>query len=532
MADTKNLCAQIPIDLHRQVREHQEESGKSLGEYMTWLITTFYQTEVEKQMSSTESRTVAFQVPADLFEQFKVYLDRHHVKQKAFFLDCIQRALAGEMEAQTRLIREQMGSLLGDACRQAGVLPETVGVISVVGNPCIQQLFLGIMPENLAKIPFAPVLTKAEVGEAGDIFPCCPHAALVTVPDISGYVGADTVGCVLASGLDREEKRTLLVDIGTNGEMVLGNRERMIACATAAGPALEGAKIRFGMRGEPGAIDHAALVGNTLSLSVIGGGEAAGICGSGLIDIAAVLLDAGVVNARGRLDEPGTALPLGDRIFETEGQRCFRLTDSVYLTQDDIRQLQMAKGAIASGIELMAAQLGGGVETIERVLLAGAFGSFIRPESACRIGLLPPQLLDRIQAIGNAAGSGWPAPGQNCSGRRPLPTERNFWNWRRCRSSSEPSPKVCGFAHEDGNFMLRVAGKGSPSRHGAQRNLLPPSHSDGQQSRCAEPAAGGYSAGAGRHSGRGPGADGLRHLRRRDGGAAHGKLSADFAPGG
>lgn len=299
-----------------------------------------------------------------------------------------------------------MGSLLGDACRQAGVLPETVGVISVVGNPCMQQLFLGIMPENLAKIPFAPVLTKAEVGEAGDIFPCCPHAALVTVPDISGYVGADTVGCVLASGLDREEKRTLLVDIGTNGEMVLGNRERMIACATAAGPALEGAKIRFGMRGEPGAIDHAALVGNTLSLSVIGGGEAAGICGSGLIDIAAVLLDAGVVNARGRLAEPGTALPLGNRIFETEGQRCFRLTDSVYLTQDDIRQLQMAKGAIASGIELMAAQLGGGVETIERVLLAGAFGSFIRPESACRIGLLPPQLLDRIQAIGNAAGSG------------------------------------------------------------------------------------------------------------------------------
>lgn len=98
MADTKNLCAQIPIDLHRQVREHQEESGKSLGEYMTWLITTFYQTEVEKQMSSTEARTVAFQVPADLFEQFKVYLDRHHVKQKAFFLDCIQRALADEAE--------------------------------------------------------------------------------------------------------------------------------------------------------------------------------------------------------------------------------------------------------------------------------------------------------------------------------------------------------------------------------------------------------------------------------------------------
>ena len=96
MADTKNLCAQIPVDLHRQVREHQEESGKSLGEYMTWLITTFYQTEEDKQMSSTETRTVAFQVPADLFEQFKAYLDRHHIKQKTFFLDCIQRVLADE----------------------------------------------------------------------------------------------------------------------------------------------------------------------------------------------------------------------------------------------------------------------------------------------------------------------------------------------------------------------------------------------------------------------------------------------------
>ena len=106
MADTKNLCAQIPIDLHRQVREHQEESGKSLGEYMTWLITTFYQTEVEKQMSSTEARTVAFQVPADLFEEFKDYLDRHHVKQKAFFLDCIQRALDVDEEKENHTSEE------------------------------------------------------------------------------------------------------------------------------------------------------------------------------------------------------------------------------------------------------------------------------------------------------------------------------------------------------------------------------------------------------------------------------------------
>ena len=329
--------------------------------------------------------------------------------QRAYGADVLSRIQAANEGAAEKLrlsISRDIDALLAGLVADAGIPDDAVEELVIVGNTTMCHLLRGLSCAGLGAAPFTPEDLSLWEGSGAELALSDQWSVSVTIlPGISAFVGADIVAGIYALEMDRE-KNVLLLDIGTNGEMVLGNRERMIACATAAGPALEGARIRFGMRGEPGAIDHAALVGNTLSLSVIGGGEAVGICGSGLIDIAAVLLDAGMVNARGRLAEPGATLPLGDRIFEAEGQRCFRLTDSVYLTQDDIRQLQMAKGAIASGIELMAAQLGGGVETIDRVMLAGAFGSFIRPESACRIGLLPPQLLGRIQAIGNAAGSG------------------------------------------------------------------------------------------------------------------------------
>lgn len=329
--------------------------------------------------------------------------------QQSFGADVISRiqaALGGEMERLTRLIRREMTKLMNKACREAGITPAQIGVVSVVGNPCMQQLFLGISPDNLARIPFAPVLTKGEVREAQEYLPGCDGAKLLIVPDISGYVGADTVGCVLATDIDNIEPPTLMVDIGTNGEMVLGNCHRMAACATAAGPALEGAKIQFGMRGAEGAIDHVWLEDGTLRCSVIGGGMAKGICGSGLIDAVAVLVENGIVNRRGRMQTAQQAAVLADHLDEVDGQRIFKLIDGVYLTQNDIREVQMAKGAIAAGIELMAEHLGIAVDEIQQVLLAGAFGSFIRPENACRIGLLPPVLLDKIQAVGNAAGSG------------------------------------------------------------------------------------------------------------------------------
>lgn len=299
----------------------------------------------------------------------------------------IQRAMKGDRAALTETIRAGMARLLEKCCEKAEISPKEIGVVSVVGNPCMQQLFLGLDVDNLAAVPFAPVLTKAEIVDAKTYLACCENAKLLIVPDISGYVGADTMGCVLAAKLYDVKDTVLMVDIGTNGEMVLAHGGRMVACSTAAGPALEGANIQFGMRGSAGAIDHVTETGCT----VIGGGEAQGICGSGLIDAVAVMLEKGVLNKRGRV--------------QTEDHN-YPLTDRVYLTQEDIRQVQMAKGAIAAGVCLMAEYLGITVDEIDRVILAGAFGSFMDPDSACRIGLLPEELRGRITAAGNIAGSG------------------------------------------------------------------------------------------------------------------------------
>lgn len=318
----------------------------------------------------------------------------------------IQYALSDEANTLTACIRSGMTGLIGTVCETAKVDPAGIGVVSVVANPCMQQLFLGIPPQNLARVPFAPVLTRAEARPAEDILPICPNALLLVVPDISGYVGADTMGCVLATRLYDAEKPTLMVDIGTNGEMVLAANGRMAACSTAAGPALEGANIRHGMRGAPGAIDHVSYENGAVSCSVIGGGEARGVCGSGLIDAIAVMLESGAIDKRGRIRAAGQCPHLAGRLDEVDGERRFRLSGDVMITQSDVREVQLAKGAIAAGIVMMAEHLGITPKEIDTVLLAGAFGSFIDPDSACAINLLPKVLQGRIRAVGNAAGSG------------------------------------------------------------------------------------------------------------------------------
>ena len=199
------------------------------------------------------------------------------------------------------------------------------------------------------------------------------------------------MACALATGMDASDALTLLVDIGTNGEMILGNRHGMAACAAAAGPALEGAGIRFGTRGQDVAIDHVRLENGQPQCAVIGGGDAVGVCGSGVIDAVAAALDAGWLNSRGK-------------ILTADG--LIHLTGDITLDQEDIRQVQLAKGAIAAGIRLLAENLGVTQAEIQRVYLAGAFGSYMDPRSACRIGLLPSELEGKITAVGNAAGSG------------------------------------------------------------------------------------------------------------------------------
>lgn len=309
--------------------------------------------------------------------------------QAAFGADVVSRirhAVSGQRSALTCAIRHCAEDITQALLSKTGKY--NINRVCIVGNPAMQQLFLGLPVNNLVSIPFHPVLTKTQVLSAGDYLSVWEGAQLLVVPDIAAYIGADTVAGILATGMDQTEKLTLLVDIGTNGEMVLGKKDRLVACATAAGPALEGSGIQFGMQAADGAIAH---VEKDFFCHVIGKKNAVGICGSGLLDAVAVSLERGLVNTRGRILKEEQILPLAD---------------DVYLTQEDIRQLQQAKGAIAAGIQLMAAHLGVCLSDIETVYLAGAFGTFMDPHSACRIGLIPEELESKIQPVGNAAGSG------------------------------------------------------------------------------------------------------------------------------
>lgn len=254
----------------------------------------------------------------------------------------IQVAMGGKQKELCQCVRLGISELVREVCGKALASPEGIQRIALVGNPCMQQLLLDISLENLVKIPFTPVLTGLQTVPAKNILPVCSNAEFAVIPDISGYVGADLIGCVLSTEMYKSEEVSLIVDIGTNGEMVMGNKYRMVACATAAGPALEGANIRFGMRGSEGAIDHVYWVQGKLEVHVIGDVKAKGICGSGLIDAIAVMLEHGMINHRGRILSGDT---------EFEGDRACYLTKDICLTQNDIRQVQLAKGALAAGIE-------------------------------------------------------------------------------------------------------------------------------------------------------------------------------------
>ena len=315
--------------------------------------------------------------------------------QARFGGDVISRvdyALANGTGELSRCAREVVDGLIRRMCVGAGVSWERVLAVSLAGNTAMHHLFLGIAPDSLVKAPYNPTLSQPLTLRASDCaLHAHPRALLYMLPVIGGFVGADTVACLISGDWLRRDRLTLMIDIGTNGELVLGDRTRRVACSTAAGPAFEGAKIACGMRGADGAIDHAWLEDGQLKWHVIGEGPARGICGSGLVDLMAALL------ARGDMDGSGR-LAAGDR---------FDIGDTgVYLTQKDVREVQLAKAAMAAGLRLMAARLGVSIGDIREVDIAGAFGNYINPDSACAIGLIPAELRDVIVPVGNAAGAG------------------------------------------------------------------------------------------------------------------------------
>ncbi|NLM45581.1 MAG: DUF4445 domain-containing protein [Firmicutes bacterium] len=316
-----------------------------------------------------------------------------------------------------RVVTEAVNDLLGEAVKQAGVSRHDVYAVAVVGNTCMHHLFLGINPRDVALAPYVPVITEPLVIDPWDVrLDMNPAGKVFVLPNIAGFVGADTVGVLLATELDNSEEVKLVVDIGTNGEMALGNKDRILACSTAAGPAFEGAQITCGMRGASGAIDHVHFTGD-VKYSVIGDVEPLGICGSALLDTVAGLLETGLIDSRGRFKKTEeithpAGRKLANRLITYNGAPAFLLAGGeagsapIVVTQKDIRELQLAKGAIAAGIRILIRNYGLKVEDVTEVLLAGAFGNYLNPHSACAIGLIPPELEGRIKMVGNAAGAG------------------------------------------------------------------------------------------------------------------------------
>lgn len=311
-----------------------------------------------------------------------------------------------------------INTLIERLCRHTGVTPSSIYEASVVGNTTMNHIFLRLPVEQLGRAPY-----QAWSVEAHDVPPAefgitmNPAGNVHCAENIAGFVGADTTAVALAVDMDAIQDRVLVVDIGTNGEIVLGTREKLYAASCAAGPALEGARIRYGSRAADGAVEAVVFNGD-ISLDTIGASPPRSICGSGLIDAVAVLANLQVVDATGRLMDrknSGGSLPepIGARVVEYEGQPAFCLAwnertakPDILLTQRDIRELQLAKAAIRAGIRILMERLEMAEPDIDRVLLAGAFGNYIRPSSAIRIGLLPNVPLDRIQSVGNAAATG------------------------------------------------------------------------------------------------------------------------------
>ena len=326
--------------------------------------------------------------------------------QAQYGADVIMRAnyaLEHGTEALSMCVRKAVNEMLGSLAEDAGIRREDVFQVCVVGNTCMHHLFLGISPASLVHAPYTPAVSERLVLNAGDYgLAVQERAELIMLSDIAGYVGADTCGCLLAIRQDQQEEISLMIDIGTNGEMVLGNRERMVTCSTAAGPAFEGAKIECGMRGAAGAVDHVKYEDGKWNYTTVGNKPAVGLCGSGLIDLVAGLLDAGMLDENGVLrsgqeKQDAFILVPPERAGNERG---------VYLTQKDIGEVQLAKAAIAAGIRMLMERLGITEDDIGSVYIAGAFGNYMDPVSAGKIGLLPATLVKKVKPVGNAAGEG------------------------------------------------------------------------------------------------------------------------------
>jgi len=337
--------------------------------------------------------------------------------QTAFGEDVISRITFASREKDGSIILQQrivneLNHQISQLLEKTRIHQNQISRITVVGNTAMHHLLLGANTDSLGKAPYQPSTSGPVTMNPQDIgIQANATSELYLPPNIAGFVGGDTVGFILSQRLDRVDDVVLGIDIGTNGEIVLSDKGKLFCCSAAAGPAFEGSTILHGMRGQSGAIEYVSIIDRDEKpeLSVIGETEPHGICGSGIVDLVAELRRIGIVDDSGRMHKisnrvrengkHGASYVVVKKDETKEGNR-------IIFTQKDVRQVQLAKAAIQTGFSLLLDTIGKDVNEIDRVLLAGAFGNYIRPESAIAIGLLPKVEVSKVIPVGNAAGEG------------------------------------------------------------------------------------------------------------------------------
>jgi len=313
-------------------------------------------------------------------------------------------------EALRDIVVHRLEELITELTSSANVGIQDISRLVVVGNPAMHHLLLGLNTESLGKAPYIPSVKDALSMTGGELgLNSIERAKIYIPPNIAGFVGSDTAAFILSQRLDDTDRIVLGIDIGTNGEIVLAMKGELYCCSAAAGSAFEGATIMHGMRGQDGAIEHLSIstINEAPQFTVIGDTNPKGLCGSGIVDLVAELKSTGIIEPNGRMLE-------SDRVIDFEGQKAYTITrpgennseQLLVFTQKDVRQVQLAKGAILAGASILMKSAGVDVTDIDMLLLAGAFGNYINPKSALTIGLLPPVDLEKVIPVGNAAGEG------------------------------------------------------------------------------------------------------------------------------
>ena len=319
-------------------------------------------------------------------------------------LSRIQYASEGGTEDMRRMVIDSINGLMDGA-------PEGIQSVYIAGNTTMEHLFLGIDPTPIRAPPYLPVEERREITGEESGLRVDPGARVLTMPCVSAYVGGDIASDIVCSGMDRSEGMCLLIDVGTNGEVALGNCDLMVVCSSSAGPAFEGGNLKSGMIAGKGAIDSVRIIGDTIRYTVIGGGEPAGICGSGILAVVKELLRTGLVKKTGAFIKKDRLSPEDYRfpLLQLNGtKREFILHEKpqILVTQGDVRQVQLAKGAILSGVTALLREAQIDMEDLDKVMIAGQFGAHLPADSLIGTGILPDAVKDKLVYVGNSSKTG------------------------------------------------------------------------------------------------------------------------------